>query len=126
LNSSYQSSDGISHAAADVWFAVAPADSLAPKVGALTQAIASFDAFAAAPINKVPIADLGKNVPTTNPVAGLVQAMQSYSAFNGLGASANTELRYSAAPGAQLAMLAPSHSRNENVFSVLAGSGRLP
>jgi hypothetical protein len=120
LNSSYQSSDGSTHAASDVWFAVSPANSLAPKVSSLTQAIGSFDANAAAPAHNGSIADIGKNTAPTRSVAGLVQALQRYSASNGLDTPADTVLRYSVAPGAQLAMLAPTNCNNANLMGMLA------
>jgi hypothetical protein len=126
LNSSYQSSDGISHAAADVWFAVAPADSLAPKVGALTQAIGAFDAgsaAAASPTGKAPSAGSSENAALASPVLSLVQAMQSFNALSGRGASATTELRYSAPPSAQLALLEPGNQRQADSMGFLGNSG---
>jgi len=128
LNSSYQSSDGTSHAAADVWFAVAPADSLAPKVGALTQAIGAFDAVGAAAVSPTGTGQRGdgcQNAALAIPVASLVQAIQSFSALNGLGATANEELRYSVPPSAQLAMLDPCTGNNQNLMGFLASSGSM-
>jgi hypothetical protein len=125
LNSTYQTSDGSTHAASDVWFAVAPAEPLAPKVGALTQAIGSFDAGAAAasPTGTGQSGDASQSAAFAIPVASLVQAMQSFSALQGLGAPSTTEMRYSAPPSAQLAMLAPTNSDKANFMGILASSG---
>ena len=123
LNATYQSSDGTIHAASDVWFAVAPADSLAHKVSAIMQAISAFDVSATAPSSNGSNGDLGRDAPMTCAVAGLVQAMQRFSALNSLDAPAATELRYSVAPGAQLAMLAEINSNNANLLGFLASPG---
>ena len=126
LNSSYQSSDGSSHAAADVWFAVAPAESLAPRVGALTQAIGAFDAgsaAAASPTGKAPSAGSSENAALASPVLSLVQAMQSFNALSDPGAFATTALRYSAPPSAQLALLEPSNQRQVDPMGFLGTSG---
>lgn len=56
------------------------------------------------------------------PVASLGQAMQSFNALNGLGATAGEELRYSAPPSAQLAMLEPSNSRQADLVGALASA----
>jgi hypothetical protein len=123
LNSTYQTSDGSTHAASDVWFAVAPADRLAPKVSALTQEIGTFASSAAASANQAPTADILKITAPTNSVAGLVQAMQSYSHLGVLGVPTNEGLRYSVGPSAQLAMLAPTNSDKANFMGILASSG---
>jgi hypothetical protein len=101
LNSSYQTADGATHAAADVWFAVAPtAGSLGSKVSAMTQAISD---FAEVPKGKNTGGDLGVG-------NNLLQAMQSYAAYSPtqMGATGIDDLRYSAAPVYSLAPISPS------------------
>ena len=118
LNSSYQTSDGISHAAADVWFAVDPQSSLDTKASSLTQAMASFDPDGYSASGA--LTDVGKNV--APPVQGsLAQAIQSYTALNGLSAPTQ-DLRMSVAPSPQLAMLAQVNNPNASLSGVLAST----
>jgi hypothetical protein len=84
LVSSYQTSDGANHAAADVWFAVQSpvAASLGAKVSELSQAIGAFvdiGASSAMSANGL-AASMPQSVPTMLAVAGLVDAMRQFDA----------------------------------------------
>jgi len=50
LSSTYETADGASHAAADVWFAVSPVTNLSGNVSGLAQAMSAFAGAAATPV----------------------------------------------------------------------------
>ena len=96
LTSSYQTSDGVNHAAADVWFAVSLpptpplATDLGSKVSSLAQAIGLFDELVLNPSQLPALGMTGANAVSTAPistslaVSSLVEAMSRYDANGNL------------------------------------------
>jgi hypothetical protein len=108
LTSSYETSDGSSHAMADVWFVAdknaatattTPAEDLRSKVGSLVQAMSSFDSTQSNTGSSASQLPVTGNTPAVASVGGIVDVLQKFDANgNPLGAT----------PLAQTATPAPS------------------
>jgi hypothetical protein len=76
ITSTYETADGASHAAADVWFAQGSTSSVSQSVSNLSGALSSFNAAAAAAIDNATKLDLPSA--TSASVAALASAIGSY------------------------------------------------
>jgi hypothetical protein len=121
LTSSYETSDGSSHAMADVWFvadknaatastSTTTTDDLRSKVGSLVQAMSSFDNAQSGTGSTASQLPVTGNAPAVASVGGIVDVLQKFDANgNPLGA----------APLAQSATPAPSLTNTPSLTNPL-------